>query len=112
MDVKQISIKTHNDVSFCYYCYESLTHVGEANGRCRRQTRSFGQPVFFKSIGEPVQVIFTLPGQTQPEVNLYLGLNCPASRAKAFLARDLEEAHQRRAWSSMMRGISLIKHWF
>lgn len=73
------------------YCRENhLTHVGEADGRRAGQTRSFGQLIFLKSIGQAAQVVFALFIQAQPQVNLYLGLDCPPSRPETFLSRDLK----------------------
>ena len=70
-------------------CWTGLTHVGEADGRWARHTRTFGQLIFLESVGQAVQVVFTLSSQTQPQINLDLGLDCPASRPKTFLTRDL-----------------------
>lgn len=68
---------------------DGLTHVREADGRRARHARSSGQLIFFKSVGQAAQVVFTLFTQTQPQINLYLGLHCPAGRPETFLTRDL-----------------------
>lgn len=68
---------------------DGLTHIGEADGWCARQARSFGQLILLKSIGQADQVVFALSRQTKPQVDLYLGLDCPARRPKSFLTRNL-----------------------
>lgn len=47
----------------------SLTHVGETDGRWARQARSLRQLIFLKSVRESTQVVFALSIQTQPQVD-------------------------------------------
>lgn len=67
-----------------------LTHVGEADGWRKRHAGSFGHPVFFKSIGQAAQIVFALSIQTEPQINLDLGLDCPAGRPETFLTGNLK----------------------
>lgn len=68
----------------------ALTHIGQADGRGCGHAGSFRQPVLLKAIGQAAEVVLTLPAKTQPQVDLYLSLDHPASSPKAFLTRELQ----------------------
>lgn len=70
---------------------QGLTHVGEADGWWKWHAGPFGQLVFFKSIRKTTQIVFALSVQSKPQIDLDLGLDCPACRSETFLTRNLQK---------------------
>lgn len=66
---------------------EVLTGVKEADGWEGWQVLASGGLLLLKATGQATQKVFALFVETQPQVHLHLGLNCPASRSKAPLPR-------------------------
>ena len=74
---------------------EVLTGVEEADGREGWQVLASGGLLLLKAAGQATQEVFALFVEAQPQVHLHLGLNCPASRSKSPLPRQLGTKHRR-----------------
>lgn len=78
-------------VTVCHLrCILVLTVVDEADGGDRvKAGTSFNCLNFFKTIRQTTEEVFPLLVETQPQIQLQLSLNCPASRTKPLLTRQL-----------------------
>lgn len=72
-----------------YQGWEDLTGVKKADGREGRQVLASGGLLLLKTTGQATQEVFALLVEAQPQVNLHLGLNCPAGRSETPLPRQL-----------------------
>lgn len=68
---------------------ELLTGVQEADGWEGGQVLASGDFLLLEPTREAAQEVFALLVEAQPQVDLHLGLDCPASRAKPPLPGEL-----------------------
>lgn len=70
-------------------CFQ-LTVVDETDwGAGVRTGTHFSCFEFLKTIGQPVEEVFLLLSEAEPQVELQLSLDCPARRSKSLLPRQL-----------------------
>lgn len=72
-----------------YQGWEALTGVKKADGREGRQVLASRGLLLLEATGQATQEVFALFVEAQPQVNLHLGLNCPAGRSETPLSRQL-----------------------
>lgn len=66
-----------------------LTGVDQADGWEGVQAQALGRLHLLEAAGQATQEVLALLAEAQPQVELHLGLHCPAHRAEAPLAGQL-----------------------